>query len=61
MTKIILSPRTLREFQDLDGKLYEIFMWMSAGVWPSAHDLRITSVWRTDEENEAAGARTNIH
>ncbi len=58
-TRVCFTPRQLAEFVQCDPKLQAILVWVT-GQWPPA-DLELTSIHRTNEENQAAGAETEIH
>jgi hypothetical protein len=56
------SIRIMREFNDIDHRLYEIVMLLLERYWPDAAvPARIVCIWRTEQENEADGAKTTIH
>jgi hypothetical protein len=56
------SVRLLREFNDVDGRLWEIFIALVERYWPDqAVPARITSIHRTQAEEIAAGGVTGIH
>ena len=60
----ILFPtiRIFREFNDLDHRLYEIFMTLVERYWPDAtKSARVVCIWRSEAENTVDGAHTAIH
>ena len=62
MTQILFrNKRVLKEFRVLELKLEEVFWWLES-IWPEdLGPMEISSVYRTEEENTAAGAKTKIH
>lgn len=63
MTRVIFpTSRILREWNDIDPLLYQIFMELVERAWPeSSIDCRLTCIHRTDEEERLAGGKTGIH
>lgn len=62
MSILFASPRLLREFSDLDGRLYTIFFELAERFWPApGQPCRVVCIHRTPEEERAAGGQTGIH
>lgn len=59
-TRISMEARQLREFLQLDERLREIILDDALELWPGP-ELYVTRIHSTEEENEALGARTQIH
>lgn len=59
MTKLILDGQFVEELLFLYPTLTKV-MQDILKIWP-VEDLIVTSIWRSEEENKAAGAKTRIH
>lgn len=59
MTNLIVNGRQARELLRLNRKLQRI-LGEILDIWP-VDDCVITCIWRSEEENEAAGAVSKIH
>lgn len=56
------SVRLLREFNDIDGRLYEIVVTLIERFWPDASKPAVIDcIFRTQAEEIAAGGKTGIH
>jgi hypothetical protein len=65
VTKITFrKPRHLREWNRCETLLQSILLWVAETEWPCTHGsppLEISSIYRTEDENRRAGAKTAIH
>jgi len=63
MTQILFpNPRILVEFGHLEGVLHSIFMNFIEQFWPDPDRyVRVTCIYRTKEEEIAAGGKSGIH
>ncbi len=52
---LFLEPRYLLEFDQIDSRLRRIFYTLVYDLWPGDVPVTITSIYRTSEENVAAG------
>ena len=59
MASLLLNYRIAKEFLLLDPQLTEIVFYI-LNVWP-VETMVPTCIYRTEEENESAGAKTKIH
>ena len=59
MARITMTARQFKEAMQLDSRLQEMLVELTA-TWP-AQQMVVTSVHRTANENEQAGARSQIH
>jgi hypothetical protein len=57
--RVVFSPRTAREFLLCDPKLQGILLWL-ATQWPPT-DMVIVDIFRTADEEAAAGGVSGIH
>lgn len=56
------SVRLLREFNDIDSKLYEVFITLAERFWPDSRQaVRVTCIFRSAAEEAAAGGKSGIH
>src|SRR3989304_4663871 len=53
--------RFLNEWLGMEPKLQEVVFFMLEHAWPTAVPATVTSIWRSESENETIGARTVIH
>jgi hypothetical protein len=56
------TVRLLREFNDIDSKLYQVFISLVERFWPDSRQAaRITCIFRSSAEEAAAGGKSGIH
>ena len=60
---LFASARLLREWSSCDPLLQEVTLWMVEHAWDPVQmgPIRITSIYRTKDENQAAGGKTEVH